>query len=63
MGTWIIKNTEPGSGLRVAVKDLIDMAGLPTTAGSRAVADDAGPAAADAACLAGLREAERALDP
>ena len=41
MGTWIIKNTDPGSGLRVAVKDLIDMAGLPTTAGSRAVADDA----------------------
>jgi amidase len=39
------------------VKDLIDMAGLPTTAGSRAVADDALPAERDAACLAGLRAA------
>jgi len=41
----------------VAVKDLIDMAGLPTTAGSRPVADRALPAARDAACLAGLRAA------
>jgi amidase len=39
------------------VKDLIDVADLPTTAGSRAVADQAAPAAADAACLAGLRAA------
>jgi amidase len=49
--------TEFGSGLRVAVKDLIDMAGLPTTAGCRAVADTALPAGRDAACLAGLRAA------
>jgi amidase len=41
----------------VAVKDLIDMAGLPTTAGSRPVADSALPAARDAACLTGLRAA------
>src|ERR1700677_4168399 len=46
-----------GSGLRVAVKDIIDMAGLPTTAGCRAVADTAQPASRDAACLAGLRAA------
>jgi amidase len=46
-----------GSGLRVAVKDLIDMAGLPTTAGCRAVADAAQPARRDAACLSGLRAA------
>src|SRR6476660_484901 len=57
MSTWILKEAAPGPGLRVAVKDLIDVAGLPTTAGSRAVADQARPAAADAACLAGLRAA------
>lgn len=43
----------------MAVKDIIDMAGLPTTAGSRAIADNAGPAARDAPCVAGLREAQR----
>ena len=57
MATWIISDTAPGTGPRVAVKDLIDMAGLPTTAGSRPVADSALPAARDAACLAGLRAA------
>lgn len=57
MATWIISDTAPGTGPRVAVKDLIDMAGLPTTAGSRPVADSARPAARDAACLAGLRAA------
>jgi amidase len=50
-------DTSFGSGLRVAVKDLIDMAGLPTTAGCLAVADTAGPARQDATCLAGLRAA------
>lgn len=59
MSTWIIADTQPGSGPRVAVKDLIDMAGLPTTAGSRAVAGTARPATRDAACLAGLRAAIR----
>ncbi|MGH9078384.1 MAG: amidase family protein, partial [Acidimicrobiales bacterium] len=43
----------------MAVKDVIDVAGWPTTAGSRAVARHAGAASADAACLAGLRRAER----
>jgi len=55
--TWIIADTQPGTGLRVAVKDLIDMAGLPTTAGSRAVAAAARATTRDAACLAGLRAA------
>jgi amidase len=43
----------------VAVKDLIDMAGLPTTAGSRAIAERAEPAPDDAPCVAGLRAAQR----
>jgi amidase len=55
--TWIVRDSSPGAGPLVAVKDLIDMAGLPTTAGSRPLADVAQPAASDAACLAGLRAA------
>jgi amidase len=46
-----------GTGPRLAVKDLIDVAGVPTTAGSRAVERCAAPATADAACLAGARAA------
>ena len=42
---------------RVAVKDAIDVAGVPTTAGCVAVRDRATPALADAACLAGFRTA------
>jgi amidase len=57
VSTWIITETGAGTGPRIAVKDLIDMAGLPTTAGSRAVADTAGPAPRDAECVAGLRAA------
>jgi amidase len=57
VATWIVTDSAPGAGPRVAVKDLIDMAGLPTTAGSRPVADRARPAERDAACLAGLRAA------
>jgi amidase len=43
--------------VRLAVKDLIDMAGQPTTAGCRAVAQGAKPAQQDAACLVGARAA------
>jgi amidase len=57
LSVWIIREATPGRGLRVAVKDLIDVAGLPTTAGCRAVAERAKPAAEDAPCLAGLRAA------
>jgi amidase len=59
MATFITPLTTTGTGDRLAVKDLIDMAGLPTTAGCRAVADDAALAAEDAACMAGARAAER----
>ncbi len=45
----------PGDGPLVAVKDLVDVAGLPTTCGCRAVAEAAQPAAADAACVAAVR--------
>ncbi len=55
--TFITSFHTAGPGPRVAVKDLMDMAGVTTTAGSRVVADAAVPAAADAACLAGLRAA------
>ena len=55
--TFIVRLDEPGEGPRLAIKDLIDVAGIPTTAGSRAVADRATPAAHDAACLAGARAA------
>jgi amidase len=47
-----------GSGPRLAVKDVIDIAGMPTTAGCRAVAERAEPAAVDAPCLAGARAAD-----
>jgi len=57
MTTYITRLDAGGRGLRLAVKDLIDIEGVPTTAGSRAVADQAEPAAADAPCLAGARAA------
>jgi amidase len=58
MATYITAlDPGPGSGPLLAVKDLIDVAGVPTTAGSRVVADSAPPAATDAACLAGARAA------
>jgi Amidase len=58
MSTWIVREgSGGGAGPRVAVKDIIDMAGLPTTAACRALAERAEPAVADAPCLAGLRAA------
>ena len=42
----------------MAVKDLIDMEGVPTTAGCLAVAEAALPAERDAACLGGVRAQE-----
>ncbi len=60
MSTFIETTAIGDRGVRVAVKDLIDLAGLPTTAGCRAIADRAEPALADAPCLAGLRAAVEA---
>jgi amidase len=57
MSTFITRLDASGDGPRLAVKDLIDMQGVPTTAGSRVVAERAIPAMADALCLAGARAA------
>jgi amidase len=55
--TFITRYDTSGPGVRLAVKDLIDMEGEPTTAGCRAVAERAEPAEKDAECLAGARAA------
>ena len=46
--TWIVRLDAPGDGPRLAVKDCIDVEGLPTTAGCQAIAEQASPAARDA---------------
>jgi amidase len=56
MSTFITHcDDAPGEGIRLAIKDLIDVAGLPTTAGCKAVASQAEPKSADAACMRGAR--------
>jgi amidase len=61
MGTWVIRIAGDadgnGAGPRLAVKDCIDVAGLPTTAGCPVVAEMAEPAEADAAVVASARDA------
>jgi len=57
MSTFITKLDADGDGPRVAVKDIVDVEGVPTTAGCRAVARVASPAGRDARCLAGFRAA------
>ena len=47
-------------GLAISIKDLFDVAGAPTTAGSRVLAD-AAPAAKDCPAVARLRQADAAL--
>jgi amidase len=58
VSTFITRLDGRGSGPRLAVKDLIDVQGVPTTAGSRAVAKNARAAEVDAPCLAGARTAD-----
>jgi amidase len=62
MATFITRfdASGPPGARRLAIKDLIDVAGTPTTHGSKAIAAEAGPAERDAACLAGIRAAEKA---
>ncbi|MET0901724.1 MAG: amidase [Acidimicrobiales bacterium] len=59
--TWILRMDAPGAGPRVAIKDLIDVAGTPTTAACAVVARQAEPAERDAACMVGLRAADVAI--
>ncbi|MGD0603896.1 MAG: amidase [Streptosporangiaceae bacterium] len=58
--TWIVRLDALGAGVggggpRLAVKDCIDIEGLLTTAGCQAVAEQAKPAAQDAAVVAAAR--------
>ena len=55
--TWIVRLDAPGDGPRLAVKDCIDVEGLPTTVGCQVVAEQASPAAADAPVVAAARRA------
>ena len=60
MATFILRLDDPGAApgaLRLAVKDLLDVAGTRTTAGCAVVAATAEPAAADAPCVAAARAA------
>ncbi|WP_185443944.1 amidase [Kribbella qitaiheensis] len=59
MTTWLVRLDPPAiaTGPRVAVKDAIDIEGLPTTAACPAVGDDAKPALADAPVVARARAA------
>ena len=56
MATFITRLPQAGSGIRLAVKDLIDIAGVPTTAGSAAL-EKSEPADRDAPCMAGAKAA------
>jgi amidase len=58
VSTFITRLDATGTGPRVAVKDLIDVEGVPTTAGCRALANKAQPAEKDAECMRGLRAAD-----
>src|SRR3954470_5091458 len=60
MSTYITRFADSGSGIPVAVKDLVDMAGVVTTAGCRALADNALPAERDAPLLREIRRREAA---
>jgi amidase len=54
---WITRLESPGDGVRLAVKDNIDVAGVVTTCACPAYAEGRAPAERDAPCLAGARAA------
>lgn len=54
---FITMASEPPRTFRLAVKDNIDVQGLPTTLGSRVMADEPTAAPCDAACVTKLRRA------
>lgn len=61
MSTFTLRLSDAGPTpgvTRVAVKDIIDMAGFVTTSGSKVLASRSQPAERDAACLVGVRAAE-----
>jgi amidase len=60
MATFITRFADHGTGLAVAVKDLIDVTGTVTTAGCKALAETAAPAQRDASCLREIRRREAA---
>ena len=53
--TWIVRLDRVERGVRLAVKDCIDVAGLPTTVGCPVIAERARPAGQDAAVVAAAR--------
>jgi Asp-tRNA(Asn)/Glu-tRNA(Gln) amidotransferase A subunit family amidase len=53
--TWIVRLDQVDPGVRLAVKDCIDVRGLPTTVGCPVIAAQARPAARDAAVVAAAR--------
>jgi amidase len=57
VSTWITRIDAAGPGALLAVKDAIDVEGVPTTVGCAAVADLAKPAERDAPCVATARAA------
>lgn len=58
MSTWIVRyDVADDVGPRVGIKDLIDVAGSPTTSACRPIAAVARPATRDAACVATIRSA------
>src|SRR5437867_4254099 len=57
MNQWILQLDAEGDGPRLAVKDAIDVEGVPTTVGCKAIAERALPATNDAPCVATARTA------